>query len=315
MEGTNIPRVLHISHAAALMIEHGLDCWGEAAWAQIDVRAYYDELPVLRIAQFLIARGCNGADIAAALRHQLFVQLDFEFDGHVSRIPARSRGGITGSRIASLLQRVPVESSLLHCHGDLRLCGLECGPARFCAASSIDNLYFPARFGSSAARNVELVEKHLNENWNLTIKPDSKKIVVSRGQDDHVVSDDWTIEDTSNILGRFISTDNSIRPSFDVAKQRMWGSFFANVRVKHWHKLGIRRRLLLIDRAIEPVLKFHAAAWAPQRQVALEVDRMQRRMVSSALALHRDPDEDISLFKRRVGKGCAKCISTKWSSL
>ena len=42
---------------------------------------------------------------------------------------------------------------------------------------------------------------------------------------------------------------------------------------------------------------------------------MQRRMVSSALALHRGPDEDFSLFKRRVDRECAKHIATTWSSL
>ena len=30
---------------------------------------------------------------------------------------------------------------------------------------------------------------------------------------------------------------------------------------------------------------------------------------------HREPDEDISFFKRRVRRECSKAISTKWSSL
>ena len=66
---------LDIAHAAALVLENGVDSWGEAAWAQADIRSYYDELPILRIANFLVSRGCNAADIAAAVRHQLFVGL------------------------------------------------------------------------------------------------------------------------------------------------------------------------------------------------------------------------------------------------
>ena len=202
---------LDISHAASLVIEHGLDCWGEGAWAQMDIRSYYDELPILDIARFLLSHGGHKADVASAVRHQLFVSLEFEFQGHTAGIPARSRGGLTGSRIASLLQRMPVEHSLLHCHEALRPCGLRCGPARLCAASYIDNLYFPSRFGSSATTNAELVEAHLKTVWGLSIKNGSKKVVLSRGQiDDDLVEDGWVVEDTSGILGRFVSADNSI---------------------------------------------------------------------------------------------------------
>ena len=40
-------QTLGIAHAAALVFEHGLDSWGEAAWGQFDIRTYYDDLPVL----------------------------------------------------------------------------------------------------------------------------------------------------------------------------------------------------------------------------------------------------------------------------
>ena len=307
---------LDISHAASLVSEHELDCWGEGAWAQMDIRSYYDELPILDIAQFLVFHGCHTADVAAAVRHQLFVTLEFEFHGHTAFIPSRSRGGLTGSRIASLLQRIPVEHSLLHCHESLRLCGLRCGSARLCAASYIDNLYFPSRFGSSAVTNAELVEARLKNEWGLCIKDGSKQVVLSRGQrDDDIIGDEWTVEDTSDILERLVSGDNSIRPSFTHVKARLWKSFYANIRVKHWRKLGVCRRLQLIDRAVKPHLLFHSAAWPPQRQVASEVDRLQRKMVATALGLYREPAEDIAAFKRRVGRECSRAIATKWSEL
>ena len=100
---------LDIARAAALVLEHGIDCWGECEWGQFGIRSYYDELPVLRVANFLSARGCNAADVSAAVQHQLVMGLEFEFHGCVVPIPVRSRGGVTGTRIASLLQRIRVE--------------------------------------------------------------------------------------------------------------------------------------------------------------------------------------------------------------
>ena len=148
----------------------------------MDIRSYYDELPILSVAEFLLSRGANLADVAA-VRHQLLITLEFEHRGFCSQLPSRSRGGITGSRIASVLQRVPVESTLLDCKSMLLNCSFRCGPARFCAASYIDNIYFPSRFGEGVIKNATVVEEALLSNWGLHIKPGSKAFPFSTTTD------------------------------------------------------------------------------------------------------------------------------------
>ena len=253
--------------------------------------------------------------MTAAVRHQLFVDLQFEFQGETAIILPRSRGGITGSRIAGLLQRIPVEHTLLETHSSLQQCGLRCGPALLCAASYVDNIYFPGRHGSSAIANASRVEAVWRSRWNLVIKPDSKQLIVSREHcDDDVIPEDWIVENASVVLGRVLSSDNCIRASWDGAKQKMWKSLNANLRLKHWTKLGAARRLVILSRAIRPILYFHCSAWPPQTQVALEVNRLQRQMTSRAIGCFRDPLESYERYRRRIGRDCSEAINGSWWS-
>ena len=77
---------LEIAHSARLIIEHGLDDKTHAAVVQYDIKSYYDFLPVLRIAQWLLARGSNKAIVAAAIRHQLMTRLLLRLGGQMAEI-------------------------------------------------------------------------------------------------------------------------------------------------------------------------------------------------------------------------------------
>ena len=307
-------QALDISHAANLVIENGIDSWGEGAWGQMDIRSYYDEIPILSVAEFLLSKGANLADVAAAVRHQLLITLEFEHRGFCSQLPTRSRGGITGSRIASVLQRVPVESTLLDCKPLLLDCSFRCGPARFCAASYIDNIYFPSRFGDGVIKNATIVEEALLSNWGLHIKPGSKTLTLSKGQDvDFDVPTDWILEATTNVLGRLVSEDNSIHESWKCLRTKMWKVFYANVRARHWKLFGFQRRLKLLDRAIGPLVRFHSASWPPQNGVKVELDKLHRRMVAMALNLPWYPLDTIQMYRRRVSRESNKHICKLWS--
>ena len=155
----------------------------------------------------------------------------------------------------------------------------------------------------------------LSSHWNLVIKDGSKKIVVATGgEDDEDLGDEWILEDASDVLGRFVSGNNSIRMSWDHVKTKMWKSFFANVRCRYWTKLGVNRRLRILARAIKPLLTFHCAAWPPQSQIAQEMDRLQRRMTSAAIGLRPIPLETPAQFRRRVGREASRFIDQQWWS-
>ena len=55
---------LHIAHALHLVLERGLDSDNGTAVGQSDIRSYFDALPVLRIAEWMMDRGALPADVA-----------------------------------------------------------------------------------------------------------------------------------------------------------------------------------------------------------------------------------------------------------
>ena len=67
-EGT---QCLDIAHGLQTVIEKGLDNFGAAAMAQADIEKYYDSLPVLRIARWLVSNGTPAYHAACLVRHQM----------------------------------------------------------------------------------------------------------------------------------------------------------------------------------------------------------------------------------------------------
>ena len=102
-------QVLDITHGLHTVIEKSLDCSSVGAIGQADVKQFYDSLILLRIFRFLVARGLDPALAAACLRHQLFPRVDLKLGLCSSLILERSRGSLTGSRLAGLCARVPIE--------------------------------------------------------------------------------------------------------------------------------------------------------------------------------------------------------------
>ena len=101
---------LDVAHGLQAVIEKGLDRFGNAAVAQCDIEKYYDSLTVLRIIRWLISKGVPHSHAACLLRHQMCPRVILRCGSAEVCIPNRTAGGLTGSRIAGLLGRVPVES-------------------------------------------------------------------------------------------------------------------------------------------------------------------------------------------------------------
>ena len=62
---------LDISHSVQLVVKKALDIKSRGAVATADIRRYYDSLNMLRVARFLVSRGCDAATVAACIRCQI----------------------------------------------------------------------------------------------------------------------------------------------------------------------------------------------------------------------------------------------------
>ena len=104
------------------------------------------------------------------------------------------------------------------------------------------------------------------------------------------------------VLGHWLQNDGSIQLHFDEALQNAWNSFYANCAGVESSKLTLKTRLLMISRAVTPVLRFKWARWPFTTSRALQLDAVQRRMFGILLRLQRCPGQEIDAYVRRRGR-------------
>ena len=95
----------------------------------------------------------------------------------------------------------------------------------------------------------------------------------------------------------------------------MWRTFWANPGSKDARALSTDQRMSLLAKAVAPQLDYRCSRWPPQKVIAQELDRMQRKMVSTLLHTPRNPGEEAEDFIRRRGRLAAgKCRNVgQWS--
>ena len=148
---------LDIAHGAALLVEKALDCRSEGCFAQADIKCFFDSLPTRLILMWLVRRGMDKFLVAAIGRHQLLSTV-YVYQGHCRCMVAnRFSGGLTGSRLALLLARVPVESMFAELGSTMSALCFQAGPISLKGAAYVDNLYTVSRYAGGATAQAELL--------------------------------------------------------------------------------------------------------------------------------------------------------------
>ena len=108
-------QVLDITFTCQTAVEKGIDNASNCALAQGDISKYYDSLPLFRLYRWLIEEGFDSPVLHAVFRHQALTSVFVVLRHSVQKrkICGRSIGGLTGSRTAGALARIPVESMLM----------------------------------------------------------------------------------------------------------------------------------------------------------------------------------------------------------
>ena len=57
-----------------------------------------------------------------------------------------------------------------------------------------------------------------------------------------------------------------------------------------------------LERSVKPMMSYRCSIWPPQKQIAKELDAVQRKMISIACPTRRRPGEDSSQHARRKGR-------------
>ena len=108
------------------------------------------------------------------------------------------------------------------------------------------------------------------------------------------------------VLGHTLESSGSIRACWRKARNAMWRSFWTNPASKDSRHLSIEDKAALLKRAVAPQLDFRCSRWAPQKQVASEIDRLQTKMTATLLKLPLLEDERPEDYVRRRGRLAAQ---------
>ena len=294
-------QALDITSSLSLFVEKNLDLKSSGAIAQADVLQHYDTLALLRIARWLIAQGCPQSLAVAALRHQLCPKVRLSWNGFHADILDRTIGGITGSRVAGQLGRIPVLASLRKISAELlKLCWTYDG-MRLVASTFVDNTFFLGSTVFRATKMADLFGSTLLADWNQRIKPSSKQVLAPYGSPDLVPHDEsWAVLDSMKVLGHIVQSTGAVGADYDATVALLWRSFYANAGLQGNRRLPLRCKLQLLQRATLPHVDGHVVRWPYTKRRARQIDKVQRRMLSGFVHVDaREEDTAEEFCKRR----------------
>ena len=115
------------------------------------------------------------------------------------------------------------------------------------------------------------------------------------------------------ILGSHISDNASMALQWRHLQAGAWSAFWANIRVRSWKHLGVKRRLTLLERCVKPFVQFKLQAFSPSPFWYKQVSKLQRHMVARSLGQHRfacdTPKEFFQRVSRAVSDHIGKSVS------
>ena len=296
-------QILDITGGLTAVIEKDMDYASGSAIAQLDVRQHYDTLATVRIYEWLVSNGCDAALAAAAFRHQMCPQVFVALGCHHAAVGKRSKGGLTGSRVAGVLGRVPVLASLKDNILDMKRLAFHRESVCLVACTFVDNIFVVGRSSWAACAIADMFSEALEKRWNQQVKPGSRMVLpVFPGLEPEVTSDAWPVVRQMMVLGHVLDSRGNVQPDYDNAVRMLWRSFFANAGAFQAHRLPQRVRLCLMQRATVPVLDQHCSRWPFTMHRAGHLDRLQRKMLASCMRIQPLPEEDAGSYMRRRGR-------------
>ena len=294
---------LDIAHGLQTVIEKGLDNFGAAAVAQADIEKYYDSLPVLRIARWLVSNGTPACHAACLVRHQMCPRIVLRSGTIEFELGNRTVGALTGSRTAGLLGRIPVEAILVDRHAQWEAHGFHKSQGSLTMCTWVDNLFSASDSLEGAISILEDFEYQLEVHWKMKIKPTSRSCMVAAGCVQLPADmQRWPLKDSFVVLGHILEHTGSIRACWKHARASMWRAYWSNPGANAANHISMARRVQLLAQAVQPQLVFRCSRWPPQRQIATEVDTLQQRMNACMLRLPRLPHEEPDAYVRRRGR-------------
>ena len=303
-------QALDIARSLNLTLEEGMDCKSEAAIAQEDIRTFYDTMRTLWIARWAGDNCMSPPAAACLLRFQMLPRAVLHIGSREVPVLGRCVGGLTGSRVAGAMGRIPVEDTmaLRRLHWLKWAYHLDDGTSLM-VCTYVDNLFSCSTSVQGAINILEDFEDQLQRRWGLFIKPSSRMVMPCKGsRETSRDSIRWPLASTFPCLGHMRQADAGIRQCYTNVKRQMWKAFWGNCGHRALHNASLDLRCDLLNRCCRPVFSYRCSRWPPQATVAKELDSLQCKMVGVLLRLVRHPGESLPDYcKRRCRAARSHC--------
>jgi len=256
---------------------------------------------LLRAFRFLVHGGLPHAIAAACLRHQMLPKIVVRIGTGFTHIGNRGVGSLTGSRIAGMAARVPIQHACCTREPYWRQFGFLTPSGRLTMSTYVDNLFVAGRSCHGVTCILDDVEVFLESHWGLAIKPSSRLVMAPRHAADTSVSDEskWPVVSTMRVLGHYLEYDGSTDFCFNTTVRQCWRAFFGNCTGRLSVKMPVPTRVALLAKAVVPILRFRWARWPFTASRGELLDGIQRRMLAIILRIRIEPDETPERFCRR----------------
>ena len=254
--------------------------------------------------------------LQAVVEVQLCTKVFVRIGSAEAEIRVRVRGGLTGSRLAGALARIPAEDAAASCHRSISKHGYKIDQDRMGIALWVDNCFTFGNCLRGAIDIQESFERALAEGWGLSIKDGSRSCLVPAGcQEAPQQPEKWPVVTIFGVLGHHISNTGAIRPSWDVCRGTMWRAFFRSFADRTGKKIPTEQKVKALQRSVRPVFSYKCSLWPPQVTIAKEIDGVQRKMLSLSSPVPWKPDETAEEHARRQTRQSSRLASQSglWS--
>lgn len=179
----------------------------------------------------------------------------------------------------------------------------------------VDNLFSVGRTLASAILILEDFESILQSVWGLKIKDSSRMCMTPFGSDELTRNPaKWPQVSEFPVLGHVLQDNGSTRSCWQKTSKQMWRAFFGNCAGPLAKGLSSSVKLRLLDRAVTPVLHHRNTRWPCSKKRCNELDRLQRRMVSSIARVQPLPGDNAAAYMRRRNRIISGLIGQdRWS--
>ena len=287
-----------IAHGISLCLEKGGDLHGAASAAQGDVKSHYDQLDLIKIANWLEHQGADVGVINATLRLHCHPQVHLKVGNVTVSLQPRTCGAHTGTRSAGQFGRIPVADTFRRIQASINNLGFRLQHFNLLAASWVDNIYSLAHSAVASTAIIDQFDRTLQAAWGQELKTGSRSYIAIN-DDDRVNDIRWKRVDLFSCLGHFIHKSGTPSAAFRKVRGLLWHSFHKKFRPEEMQLVNVQRRMDLLDQHIAPVLTSRSTTWPPTETLISSIDKLQNRITASVFRFVPDAEEEPAAFHRR----------------